>query len=185
MANVVVAFSKAEDGKKIKRILIRCGFSAIAVCTSGAQALAQAADFGSGLLVCGYRLQDMLSTELADYLPSEFAVVLIASPDKLVSRVPERVRCISMPFKAQELCDTAMELAQELDRQRRRRRMQPRQRNEEEQNAIRDAKALLMERQGMTEEEAHRYIQKSSMDSGNSLAETARMLLCLMDGEYG
>ena len=43
----------------------------------------------------------------------------------------------------------------------------------------------MMERQGMTEEEAHRYIQKSSMDSGNSLAETARMLLCLMDGEYG
>lgn len=185
MANVVVAFSKAEDGKKIKKILTRCGFSAIAVCTSGAQALAQAEDYGSGLLVCGYRLPDMLSTELADYLPPEFAVMLIASASRLVSPVPERIRRIPMPFKAQELCETAMGLAEELDRQRRKRRMQPRQRNEEERIAIQQAKTLLMERQGMSEEEAHRYIQKSSMDSGNSLAETARMLLCLMDGEYG
>ena len=38
-----------------------------------------------------------------------------------------------------------------------------------------------MERNHMTEEEAHRYLQKTSMDSGTNLVETAQMLLTLMD----
>ena len=43
---------------------------------------------------------------------------------------------------------------------------------------IRDsAKALLMERNHLSEEEAHKYIQKLSMDSGNNLVETAEMIL--------
>ena len=33
----------------------------------------------------------------------------------------------------------------------------------------------------MSEEEAHRYLQKTSMDSGTNLVETAEMLLALMD----
>ena len=32
----------------------------------------------------------------------------------------------------------------------------------------------------MTEEEAHRYIQKSSMDSGTGMTETAQMILSIM-----
>ena len=37
-----------------------------------------------------------------------------------------------------------------------------------------------MERNGMSEEEAHRYIQKCSMDSGTNLVETAEMVLSMM-----
>ena len=37
-----------------------------------------------------------------------------------------------------------------------------------------------MERNNMTEEEAHRYIQKCSMDSGTNLVETAQMVLTLL-----
>ena len=32
----------------------------------------------------------------------------------------------------------------------------------------------------MTEEEAHRYLQKTSMDSGTNLVETAQMVLSMM-----
>ena len=45
---------------------------------------------------------------------------------------------------------------------------------------IAEAKALLMERNNMTEEEAHRYLQKTSMDSGTNLVETAQMVLSMM-----
>lgn len=37
-----------------------------------------------------------------------------------------------------------------------------------------------MERNHLSEEEAHRYIQKSSMDSGTNMVETAQMILMLM-----
>ena len=32
----------------------------------------------------------------------------------------------------------------------------------------------------MSEEEAHRYLQKSSMDSGTNMVETAEMVLSIM-----
>ena len=50
----------------------------------------------------------------------------------------------------------------------------------QEQELIDQAKALLMERNGMTEAEAHRYIQKCSMDSGTNLVETAQMVISLI-----
>ena len=45
---------------------------------------------------------------------------------------------------------------------------------------IRKAKELLMTRNNMSEEEAHRYLQKSSMDSGANMVETAEMVLSIM-----
>ena len=43
------------------------------------------------------------------------------------------------------------------------------------------AKAILLERNQMTEEEAHRYLQKTSMDNGTSFTETAQMILGMLD----
>ena len=41
--------------------------------------------------------------------------------------------------------------------------------------------AVLMERNNMSEEEAHRYLQKCSMESGTNMVETAHMVLTIMD----
>ena len=92
MVNVVVAFSKPEDAKSIKNILMRNGFQVTAVCSSGAQALARAGDLGSGILVCGYRLTDMLFDELSECLPPEFQMLLVASPAKQFAKHCE-VKC--------------------------------------------------------------------------------------------
>ena len=45
---------------------------------------------------------------------------------------------------------------------------------------IERAKLLLMERNSFSEEEAHRYIQKRSMDNGTGLVEVSQMILSLM-----
>mgnify|MGYP000016563604 CR=1 FL=1 len=47
----------------------------------------------------------------------------------------------------------------------------------QEQKVIDDAKAILMEKNNMTEPEAFRYIQKCSMDSGNTMVESASMVI--------
>lgn len=41
-----------------------------------------------------------------------------------------------------------------------------------------------MERNNMTENEAHRYIQKISMDSATNMAETAQMIIELNGKEW-
>ena len=53
-------------------------------------------------------------------------------------------------------------------------------RSGEDQKVIQKAKELLMERNGFSEEEAHRYIQKRSMDNGTELVEVSQMILSLM-----
>ena len=56
----------------------------------------------------------------------------------------------------------------------------PKERTEEEKQLLKDAKELLMGRNNMTEEEAHRYLQKRSMENGTGLVETAQMVMSLM-----
>ena len=60
------------------------------------------------------------------------------------------------------------------------RRKELKNRDPKQQETIRKAKELLMTRNNMSEEEAHRYLQKSSMDSGTNIVETAEMVLSIM-----
>ncbi|MFQ7583501.1 MAG: antitermination regulator, partial [[Clostridium] symbiosum] len=53
MINIIVAFSRPEDGRNIKNILIKNGLQVKASCTSGSQVLAHADDLRSGIVVGG------------------------------------------------------------------------------------------------------------------------------------
>ncbi len=181
MANVIVAFSKPEDARSIKNILARSGFSVAAVCNSGTQALTQMENLSSGLVVCGYRLADMLYRELHDNMPSEFAMLMISSPSKWDSNMPPDMVCLPMPLKVHDLVSTLEMMAQAQARRRRRERQKPKKRSDQEKGVMDQAKKLLMERNGMSENEAHRYIQKCSMDSGTNLMETAQMVISLIN----
>ena len=50
-------------------------------------------------------------------------------------------------------------------------------RSDEDAAIIEEAKAVLMDRHGMSEEQAHRFLQKKSMDTGSKMVQTARMVL--------
>ena len=108
-------------------------------------------------------------------------MLLVASPDKWIDELPEGVIGLPMPIKVYDLVNTMEMMIQTLDRQRRRRKARGRERSTGERETIDRAKALLMERNGMSEPEAHRYLQKSSMESGTNMLETAQMILTLMD----
>lgn len=181
MTNVVVAFSKAEDAKNIKNILMKNGFSVAAVCTSGAQAVNSAHDLGNGIVVCGCRFADMVYQEIYDCLPSGMQMLLVASPSQWTGRAPEDVVCLSLPLKVQDLVSTLVMMVETLERRRKKLKNQPKERSKEEQESIRQAKELLMERNHMSENEAHRYIQKCSMDSGTNMVETAQMIVSLIN----
>ncbi len=90
------------------------------------------------------------------------------------------VVCLPMPLKVRDLVNTLEMMSQAQARRRRKQKAQPRKRSEEDRLLISKAKALLMERNHMTESEAHRYIQKCSMDSGTNMVETAQMVISLM-----
>lgn len=180
MSNIVVAFSKQQVALNIKKILAQSGYNVQAVCTTGAQTLASVNNLESGILICGTRFVDMVYMEIHEYLPREFQMLLIASAASIQEREVDNLVSLTMPLKVHELLQTLEMMEGEMRRRKRKMRQIPKQRTREDQQLIARAKVVLMERNGFSEEEAHRYIQKRSMDNGTGLVEVSQMILSLM-----
>lgn len=179
MTNIIVVFAGIDNAKSIKNILVKNGFSVAAVCTSGAQALGHADEFRDGIIISGYKLADMVCMELKNNLPDGFEMVVMASQRVLAEVSGNGIIGLAMPLKVHELVNTVGMLSQGIIRRKKKQKEKPRKRSGEEASVIENAKRLLMERNNMTEEEAHRYLQKHSMDNGVNMAETAQILLAL------
>ena len=181
MTRIIVAFPKAENGKNIKNVLVRNGYQVVCVCTNGAQVIQEANGLQDGIVVCTYKLSDMIYQELVECLPPGFDTIVISTKDQWVENGTPGIVGLAVPLKIHELLSTVEMVSYNLERKRRKRRQAPRERTKEEQELVDRAKAILMERNQMTEDEAHRYLQKTSMDNGTSFTETAQMILGMLD----
>ena len=179
MTNIIVAFSKQGDAKNIKNILMRNGFEVVAICTSGAQVLNSLEGLNGGIVVSGYRFEDMMYQDVREDMPKGVEMLLVASPNRFGGIMPQDIMCLPMPLKVHDLVSTLEMMCQAQIQRRKKMRRQPLVRSEEENQLILEAKQLLMERNHMSEAEAHRYIQKCSMDSGTNMVETAQMVISL------
>ena len=178
MSALIVAFPKLEEAKAVRNLLIHRGYDVAVPCTSGAQVINQADMLSDGIIICGYKLSDnMVYTELYEYKPKSFEILLVASQNLWEDCQDNGIVCAAMPIKVNDLISTIEMMLQAQIRRRRKQRSQPRKRSPEEQKIIDDAKHLLMERNNMSEQEAFRYIQKCSMDSGNTMVESASMVM--------
>lgn len=180
MINIIIALPKIDDARGIRSILLKNGFNVTGVCTAGAQVLSQIDGWNDGIIICGYKLNDMMYSELHDCLPEGFDMLLTASQRAMNDCLDNDIVCLSMPFKVHDLVDTVSMMAHTIIRRRKKEKQKPKERNAEETALIKEAKELLMFRNNMTEEEAYRYIQKCSMDSGTNMVETAQMVLTML-----
>lgn len=176
---IIVGFPKQQDAVNIRNALARYSFQVTEPCTLGAHVIAQANDLDAGIVVCGHRFSDMHYSELHQYLPKGFEMLLIASPEKLEYSRDNDIVCLPMPIKTQDLISTLNMMTYQYQRRKKKEREKPKVRSEEEIATIDKAKKLIMERNNMTEDEAHRYLQKTSMDSGVNFVEMAEMVLKL------
>lgn len=179
MTNIIVVFPKAEDARSIRNVLVKNGYPVKGVCTSGNQAIQYADELQNGLIICGYRFGDMIYSELRNCVSSEFEMLLVASQKYVEECEDSSIVCVTMPLKVHELLSSVEMVVELCERKKRRRRQKPKVRSEADTQILNEAKQLLMTKNKMTESEAHRYIQKVSMDSGNNLVETAQMILTL------
>lgn len=179
MKGIIITFGKIEDGKRLETILQRNGFSDMVVCVSGAQALSECERFSGGLVISGYHLKDMYYMELKENLPEEFSMLLIGS-ESVISRCEAGIMAVAMPVKTYDLVNTVKMLTGFGKAPT---RPKSKFRNEEEEKLVRRAKELLMERNHISEQDAHYYLQKTSMNTGRTIVESARMVLLLHESE--
>ena len=177
MINIVIVFPNISDGQKIKNLLVRNGFEVAGVCSSGAQAMSITDELDYGVVVCGYKFNDMIYSELYAELEDGFQMLLVASPGKLSDGVEDGVVAVDMPLKANDMIETLDEMVQALEKVRKQDRKKPRQRNIAKQAIIDKAKEVLMKNRNMSEEEAHRYIEKTAMDECVKKIEVAEKII--------
>jgi response regulator NasT len=180
--NIILVFPKQETAKNLRNVLRRSGYSVDMVCSTVAQARQAISEYDSGIIVSNYKLVDGMAIDIYDSAGGRFRFLMIGPKDYVEARAIPDVFSLPTPLHVSEFLSTMEVMTYAYSRWRKKMRARPRQRSKEEQDVIDRAKELLMERNGLTEEEAHRYIQKSSMDNGTGVVETAGMILSLMIG---
>ena len=106
MADIIIAFPKLDDAKNLKKLLLRNGYDVSLVCDNGAQVVGAVNELDGGVVICGYRFSDMHFSEILDYLPKGFQMLLMASPAKLEDSDISEIVSLPMPLKVQDLLDT-------------------------------------------------------------------------------
>lgn len=168
-----MAYPDEQAARKIRSVIVAGGFTVGGTCTSGAQALALAERFGDGgVVVCGFHLTDMSGPALFRLLPEGYEMVLLLHACHSFFEGGRGILSLNLPINRSDLWDTLHAVFASAAA-----RGNKPQRSGEARALIQSAKELLMARNHLSEMQAHRYLQKKSMDTGKRLEETARMIL--------
>lgn len=171
MGKIVLAFSKKETSEKVRRMLDGSEYVVSAVCLSFAELMRAIADTEDILIIMGYKLPDATVNEVARNLSDGQELMTIVKSD-LREMIDDDIFIVPIPVNRQGLISSIDLLWQGVERRSHRAVRTP-----EEQKIIEGAKLFLMENHRMTEAQAHRFIQKRSMDTGAKFIDTARMIL--------
>lgn len=173
MDQVIVAFESAKSAGRIKDILEASGTASCILCKTADQVRRTVNKLHITAVICGFKLADQSAETLAEDLPPACAMLVLAARNLLDLLQNDDIFRLTAPVSKGDLIASVRMLLQMGHRLER--AMRPR-RSPEELALIRQAKDRLMDR-GMTEEQAHRYLQKTSMDRGAKLLQTAQTVL--------
>lgn len=173
MRDVIIASANRKSAEHIKSILQRDLLFVSEIYQSGAEVLSYASIRPDAVVVCG-RLSDCLpAVSLAETLPPGFDVVhLVSSSDAYQGFVSNMVE-LTMPIDRVEFVSvvrTLTQLSSDITSRKKTRSV-------EENDLLTLAKQRLCENYGISEREAHRKIQKMSMEQGVRLMDVARKIL--------
>lgn len=173
---VIVAFEHEATAASICEALESGGVAECVSCRSAAEVRRLVNKQGLRVIVCGFKFPDGSGEDLYYDLPEHCVMLMVAPKSSLEMCETEEIFQLPSPVSRGDLLASVRMLLQ-FARRRGSREPVHVHRSEEENQLVKQAKALLMDRHGMTEEQAHRFLQKESMDHGAKLAETARIVL--------
>ena len=160
MEKIIVAFESEKTALRVKELLEGGGAAACLVCRTADQVRRAINKLPVPAVVCGYKLGDQTAELFFEDLPLSCAMLVLAHQDRLDLLGNDDIFRLPSPVSRGDLLAAGRPCHSGEDRR-----------------LIDRAKALLMDRHGITEEQAHYYLQKKSMDSRTKLAQTARLVL--------
>ena len=186
MNNVIIGFSERKKGEVIKDIIVKNGFVDTDLCTSGEEVLRIANQYAGGIVVCGYKVGSVISTEVYELLPEDFGMLVLLSRNQAELMDNPDIFSLVLPINKVDLIRT-INMILEIGRKNsggvnatalnEKATATKVLRTEDDKVIIEKAKLLLMNKFKITEDAAHRFIQKNSMNKGMKMIDTAKIIL--------
>ena len=178
MFRTVVAFESESAVNSVSEILEKAGITVRYRCRTVSAALRAINTMGGGVVICGFRFPDGTADSLAEDLGNK-ALCLVAAKQIHLDMLESRdIFRISLPLRGFQLVGSVNMLIQ-MDQKLQMATIP--QRSPDETEYINRAKELLMAKHGYSEPEAHRYLQKLSMDRSVKLTEMARYIITALE----
>ena len=172
--SVFIAFDNTSKQTRIRELLESGGITVNGSFRSGAEVKRSINKSGGGVIICGLKLSDMTSDTLAFDLSGLALILVTAHPEQLELCENTDLFLLPTPVTRGDLTASVRMLIQMEEK---RHRISKPRRTKDENELIERAKALIMAKYGVNEPEAHRFIQRASMETGSRMSETARMML--------
>ncbi|MCD8089638.1 MAG: ANTAR domain-containing protein [Clostridiales bacterium] len=172
--NVFVVFGNDKVAGKVAAMLKTGGIYPNAVMHTGSSLLSVLNQYDEGVIVCGTRFKDTVLFDIIDYIPECFHIVTVGTMDHLDDLPNNRVFKLTVPLNRTDLIYSVSML---MNLNNHRALIHNQFRTENEEIIIQQAKGVLIHKYHMTEEQAHRYMQTKSMNTGEKMINIARLIL--------
>lgn len=187
-SEIIIAAGNGEAGNKIKQVLADNGFVVTGICISGNEAIRKVRTLKPALLLANYELPDTTGFEVAKIIAgNNLCSVILLTDDAQKGYVESRARdmdivCLNRPVsRALLLNSVELVIKSRIRIQKLEAELNEMKSNLETRKQVDKAKGLLMEKSGLSEQEAYRRIQKQSMDTGMSMKEVSQIIIDMME----
>jgi response regulator NasT len=159
MINIIIALGASKGRDKLSLAVAGGGiYNMLPPVVSGSDIMKTVYRCGGrGVIICPEKLPDMYYTELSEILPDSYKILLIKKSGGNFYEKNGNMAMLIIPFSAFDLLATIKALSLDL--------MPMKPKNKGSRAKVEEAKAILMAKNNMTEPQAHRFIQKRSMDT--------------------
>ena len=171
MREIIIASANRQSAEKVRTILQNGRFFVNNIFSSGSEVLSYASLHPDALAVCG-KLNDMSAAALAELLPSEFDLIVLLPSGVAQTVFLSNTVCLNMPVNYSELLDTVGMLTATAVLGKKERTEKP----QADTQLIETAKKIIMSRHHISEREAHKLLQRRSMETGLKISQLAKMI---------
>ena len=182
MDNVIIGFTDRKKGEAVKDIVTANGLYNVFICTNGDEVIRAANESAGGIVICGYKVAHMLHTDIYEMLPDTFGMLVLLSRKQADLVDNEDIFSLVLPVTKVDVIKTVNMILNyvnelHLSSDEKNKESHKGFRTSEDDIIIERAKLYLMNKYKVTEEAAHRFLQKSSMNHGMKMVDTAGNIL--------
>ena len=184
MANVLLCFRKYETIIHIKDLMTSSGFNVLDYAMSGNEALRKIRRYNPELVVMGYEFNDMSAYEILEIFREDDACSFLVIGNSIQSEYlnpfisKENIRILIKPIAKYSFIQSVVSL---INSTRKIKKLKSKilklEKDMQNRKVVEKAKGILMDTLKISENDAHRMIQKKSMDTSTSMVNIAKRII--------